>query len=71
MTAPNYQINGWTLSNIQFGKKIKELCPDVDRKKMERENTNVRAWHYCFPKLEECRKLFEERINMPINWDEI
>ena len=61
----------YKLTNIQFGRKIKELCPNVDRKKMTRENTKVRVYHYCFPSLMECRKIFESKINIPINWDEI
>ena len=59
------------LNNVQFGKEIKDLCPEVVRKKLKSEYPNERAWYYCFPKLEECRKTFEERINIPIKWDEI
>jgi phage/plasmid-associated DNA primase len=59
----------YKVSESQFGKEIKELCPAVDRKKIKKDNGQGRAYHLFFPSLEECRKLFEARVDIEIDWE--
>jgi len=58
----------YKLADSQFGKRIRELCPEVTRKRLKKRQG--RPWYLCFPSLEDCRKAFEEIINIKINWDE-
>lgn len=56
-------------SESQFGKEIKELCPALERKRIKKDNGQEKAYHLFFPSLEECRKLFEARVKIEIDWE--
>ena len=56
----------YPLSNAQFGKALRGLCPPMDRK---RKKNSSREWQYHFPSLEECRRAFEQKVGQPIPWD--
>jgi hypothetical protein len=47
----------------QLGKEIRDICPAVIRRRIKK------AYHLIFPSLEECRKLFEARVNIKIDWE--
>ena len=54
-----------------FGKEIKKLCPQVEKKRPKADHPscgNGRKWHYFFPALEECRKAFEQLVNIELQW---
>ena len=52
-----------------FGKKIKKLCPGIERNKATVDGGQ--KWCYFFPTLEECRKDFESQVNAPVPpWDD-
>ena len=57
----------------QFGKEIKKLCPDVNRKLIQIMSNSaenyVKKWHYEFPNLEICRDLFEKTLKIELDWD--
>lgn len=52
-----------------FGKKLKELCPSMKRKRALGTN-GARMWEYQTGTLEECRKAFEETLKTTVNWEE-
>ncbi|KJS29354.1 MAG: hypothetical protein VR64_21290 [Desulfatitalea sp. BRH_c12] len=56
----------YTLSDAQFGKSLRELCPGIERR---RQPSGAREWEYHFPSLEECRREFERKVGQPIPWD--
>ena len=58
----------YPLTPTEFGKEIKKLCPPVVRQKKPSDYDNGRKWHYSFPGLEECRKVFESLVNIPVQW---
>jgi hypothetical protein len=63
----------YRMTNSQFGKEIKELCPQVCRQRLNGSVNGSdanRSWHQKFPSLVKCRKLFEEAVNININWDD-
>ena len=57
------------LSGIQAGKELKRLCPKVSRKRHTSGMGN-RAYHYFFPPLAECRKHFENLVDINLDWEE-
>lgn len=59
----------YKVSESQFGKEIRELCPAVVRKRMKKDMSQEKVYHLCFPSLEECRKLFESRVKIEIDWE--
>jgi phage/plasmid-associated DNA primase len=66
------QIGGhYLLSDSQFGKEVKRLCPQVDKRKPKAEHPscgNGRKNHYVFPALDECRKAFQQLVNIDLQW---
>ena len=58
------------LTPTEFGKEIRKLCPRVIKQKMQSGHhyDNGRKNHYVFPALDECRKAFEQLVNMPVQW---
>jgi phage/plasmid-associated DNA primase len=58
--------NRYPLTKAQFGKALRDLCPEMERK---REKGGSREWQYHFPPLEDCRRAFEEKVGQPIGWD--
>ncbi|MCM2287116.1 MAG: DUF5906 domain-containing protein [Desulfobacula sp.] len=57
-------------SDTQFGKEILKLCKNIQQTK--RSAQGVRFSEKIFPSLDECRKEFQQRVNMDskILWDE-
>ena len=51
-----------------FGKEIRELCPGTRSPRPTINGRRTRV--YTFPDLQTCRKRFEERVKMKINWDD-
>jgi phage/plasmid-associated DNA primase len=51
----------------QFGKELKQICAPM-KKKRKRISAVEREQQYTFPSLRECRSLFEEKVNMEIDW---
>jgi hypothetical protein len=56
------------VSKSQMGKELRKLCPNIQRVK-KRHNHLDREFFYIFPPLEECRKVFEERVKIKVDWD--
>lgn len=52
----------------EFGKKLKDLCEPLDKKRLTAGVRQVN--HYIIPPIEECRKHFEMKVGMQINWNE-
>ena len=50
----------------QFGKEIRRLCPRVRGKKAGQPRRPGKE----FPPLEDCRASFEDRVRIPVDWDE-
>ena len=58
---------GYRMTHVQFGKQLKELCPNLTR---TRQNIGGnRVWSYRFPQIEQCKQIFEEKIGMKIVWE--
>jgi len=57
----------YTLSAIQFGKELSNMCPGKERKRLKKPYG--REWTYVFPDLETCRKAFEAFIGQEIDWE--
>lgn len=55
------------VADSQFGKELRNLCPSISRKRGSGEG---RPWQYDFPPIDECRKQFEQAVNMTLKWDE-
>lgn len=55
------------LSSSQFGKKLRELCPDIWRSTTFIGNGR-REYTLMFPSLTQCRLLFEKHMGTDINW---
>lgn len=53
----------------QFGRELKRICPPVKRVRPRRSD-GIRQYEYEFPSLDECRMLFEEKINLKIDWED-
>ena len=56
------------LSKSQVGKELRKLCPGIQRVKKQKFHQD-RAFFYTFPPLEDCRKAFEERVKIEVDWD--
>ena len=59
------------LSDSQFGKEVKRLCPEVDKRKPKADHPscgNGRKNHYVFPGLKQCREAFEKLVNIEVQW---
>jgi hypothetical protein len=55
----------------QFIKDLKRECPYIRRTRPRNSDTSIyRSYGYEFPILDECRGMFEDRINMRIDWEE-
>ena len=52
----------------QFGKGLKKMIPEIDRKRGSSEDRN---YEYIFPDLEQCRLSFDKIRNAKTNWDGI
>jgi phage/plasmid-associated DNA primase len=59
----------YKVSESQFGKEIRDLCPEVVRKRMKRDMSQEKVYHLLFPSLEECRKLLESKVKNEIDWE--
>jgi hypothetical protein len=57
-----------TLINKQFGKELRKMCPGILRKQKRIGDKRLRV--LVFPSIGKCRKQFELKVNMKINWDE-
>jgi hypothetical protein len=58
---------GYRMTHVQFGKQLKELCPDLTR---TRQNIGGnRVWSYRFPQINVCKQIFEDKIGMKIDWE--
>ena len=55
-------------SMSQFGKDLKKMIPEIDRKRGSSEDRN---YEYIFPDLEQCRLSFDKIRNAKTNWDGI
>jgi hypothetical protein len=55
-------------SESVFGRKLKSICPELkdSRPWVEGKRKSI----YCFPDIESCRQMFQERVGMAINWNE-
>jgi hypothetical protein len=60
----------YLLSESQFGKEIRKLCPQIDTKKLKGQGHSCggRRPHYIFPPLDECRTAFENQVNLDVKW---
>lgn len=56
------------LSPTQFGKKLREVCPDL--KRYRPEIGGERKWCYSVPDLAYCRANMADSVRMDIDWDE-
>lgn len=65
------RFDGDELSEIEFGFRIKKMCPEIDRKQVKAGGSRSRI--YILPYLSTCRKDFEQFIGSDIHWsnDEI
>lgn len=59
------RYDGETLSDQHFGRRLQAICPEVVR---VRPNTPGRQRHYVVPKLESCRKQFNDWIGSEVDW---
>jgi hypothetical protein len=56
------------LADAAFGKKLFDLCPEL---KHGRPWVNgVRRTVYYFPGIEECRRMFQEKVGMSVDWND-
>ena len=51
----------------QFGKELRELCPGIERRKID--SGCERGWRYVFPDLGACRNAFEDFVGQKIPWE--
>lgn len=61
------------VSQEMFGKAIRELCPDHNPPKKFRGRKAVdgtQSWYYFLPSLDACRRHFEKKTNITIDWEE-
>ncbi len=55
----------------EIGSKLKELAPNMERKRYRSPgNQNIRAYKYVLPSLEECRRVFKEKLGPSWEWDD-
>jgi hypothetical protein len=55
------------LTNSQFGKELRRLCPGMSRKHL---TINAKqTWVLTVPDLEACRQQFEEIVKVKVNWE--
>ncbi len=55
----------------EIGSKQKELAPNMERKRYRSPgNQNIRAYKYVLPSLEECRRVFKEKLGPSWEWDD-
>lgn len=55
-------------TDTELGMKLKKLCPAIYKKQCLDNATQTRFYYYYLPDLKTCRKLFEEVLNMEVNW---
>jgi len=62
----------YKLTNIQFGKEIRKLCPGVERKRKTANSPHEtsRPWVLYFPDIKRCRQMFEETVKLKIKWED-
>lgn len=60
------RYDGDELGEIEFGIRIKKMCPDIDRKQVKSGGRNLRM--YVIPFLDKCRRGFEEYIGSELMW---
>jgi hypothetical protein len=60
----------YPLTSTEFGKEIRKLCPEVNKQKLKPDHPydNGRKNHYVFPALDECRKAFQQLVNIELQW---
>jgi hypothetical protein len=56
------------VNKIAFGKSMKEVCPLMEKKRKSQMSGNPNC--YFFPTLAKCRRLFEDKLKMKVEWDE-
>lgn len=54
----------------QFGKELREVCPMM-KKIRKRLDAVQREMAYTFPDLQTCRQLYEKKVGMKIDWNDI
>jgi hypothetical protein len=62
---------GYRQNMSQMGKELKKLCPGMDKKRKKVDKNVDRIAEYIIPKLDECRKAFEERVKVELAWDKL
>lgn len=65
----HFPRSNYNLTESEFGKKLREMCPEVGSKSLRQENSRIRT--YELPTLEVARKSWEKlHRGSPINWDD-
>jgi hypothetical protein len=59
-----------TLSEKKFGRKLKNMCPEIITKNIKVDWNEKRTNGYQFPTLEKSRELFNKAMNIAIDWDD-
>jgi len=57
------------LSKSQVGKELRKLCPGVQKVRQRPSPNLYREFIYILPELDDCRKAFEEKVNIKVDWD--
>lgn len=61
------QFQGEKLSQVQFGHRLKAMCPDITRTRPR--TSDGRQWEYQLPDLRACKLAFEDWVGSPLQWE--